>query len=285
MYPTNITAVRQAIADSINYTSFINEVMAGQGTQFVGPEVPTFPYYDLGNLPPYQYNLNEAAQVLKAANINPANLPPLVIRTIAGCEYCTTAAQILQADLAQANFTSTVEVVEQTTYWGPYGNAATNIKNAAQEGQISFLGGENWASLLDPADDWEYFVSQKAVWGNWAGYTNPVVQACSNAFVNGTSPEDLLNICTKAQAQAYNDVPYIYFLPHLWDVDGSLVWLKNGPIQSFLLDPTMNGFTTLPIFNTVTFNTPASTNAAVGSPFAPLAVPSLKLESQVALNL
>jgi len=77
--------------------------MGGQGRQFVGPEWPAFKdYYDLGNFQPYSYNVTLAKQYLAAANIQ--NMPPLIIRTISGCGYCATSAEIVQYYLTKLEF-------------------------------------------------------------------------------------------------------------------------------------------------------------------------------------
>jgi len=61
-------------------------------------------------------------------------------------------------------------------------------------------------------------------------------------------------VCTAAQAQIYNDVPYVYLgLSKLWSPGGgSLVWNKNI-IKSFLADPLATGEDNDPFINTVTF--------------------------------
>ena len=79
------------------------------------------------------------------------------------------------------------------------------------------------------------------------------MQVCVNSFFNGTSPLQLQAICRTGEIQAYNDAPYVYFGVQLWWMDGSVVWLKNGPIKSFYMDPAMWGQNDVPIFNTVTF--------------------------------
>jgi ABC-type transport system substrate-binding protein len=56
-YPTNVTAVRQAIVHAINYTDISNKAFFGDLVPWVGPEFPTVrQYYDLGNFRPYTSN-------------------------------------------------------------------------------------------------------------------------------------------------------------------------------------------------------------------------------------
>jgi ABC-type transport system substrate-binding protein len=252
LYPTNITDVRQAIVHAINYTDFIQKVFQGRASQFVGPEEPLFKqFYDLGNYSLYSYNQTLAEQDLAAANIK--SMPTIIIRTISGCDFCTTAAQVIQADLTQIGIPTNIEILASSDYWEPYGNYQTNVQDASQLGQISFTGGETWAGDAVPASNWVFMVSNESVWGNWAGYFNPKVQACVNGFTNGTPLGTLLSLCTIAQGQIYNDAAYVWFTPQLWWIDGSLVWLKNGPVRSFYVDPLDTAWNTAPLFNTVTF--------------------------------
>ena len=98
-YPTNITAVREAIVHAINYSNISQEVFFNGLVPFMGPEYPSqSQYYDLGNLPPYQYNVTLAKQILKNASINTANLPTIEFRVEAGCNFCVSAAEIIQGD-------------------------------------------------------------------------------------------------------------------------------------------------------------------------------------------
>jgi ABC-type transport system substrate-binding protein len=253
LYPTNITAVRQAIVHAINYTDFNQKVAFGTLTQFVGPTFPAYSnLYDLGGYKPYTYNLTLAKQYLKQANI--ANFPTITIRIISGCTFCSDGAQVIQYDLSQLNISATIQELSSTDYYAPYGSYATNVANAAQLGQISFIGGQTWGpGALTPYDNWVWWMSNSSTWGDWAAYSAPSVQACIDSFFNGTSTANMAAICSQAQAQIYNDAPYVYFSVGLWWIDGSLVWLKSGPINSFDLDPLFTGANTAPIFQTVTF--------------------------------
>lgn len=59
--------------------------------------------------------------------------------------------------------------------------------------------------------------------------------------------------CKAAQAQYYNDAPYLWLgSPTLAFGAGSVVWDKSV-VKGFLMDPTFTGESTTAIFNTVTF--------------------------------
>ncbi|MDA4129502.1 MAG: ABC transporter substrate-binding protein [Thaumarchaeota archaeon] len=255
LYPTNITLVRQAIVHAINYTDLYAKGYQQNMTPYVGPEYPAWSqFYDLSKSPFYQYNLTLAKADLAQANIT--NMPVFTFRTVSACDVCASAAEIIQADLAQIGITVNIEVSSGNYYSGVYGPYATNVANAAKIGQISFVnGGFGWGpATLTPADYWVTFVSNASVWGNWAGYSNPTVQKCVNAFTQTTNVSLIQNLCTAAQAQLFKDAPYAWIGTFgLWGVaGGSIVW-KSSVVKSFFVDPVWTGQTTDPFFNTVTF--------------------------------
>jgi len=255
LYPTNITAVRQAIVHAINYTDLYQKAYLGEITPFVGPEYPAWKqFYDLGNFEPYQYNLTLANQLLASAQIT--NMPTFLLRIQASCYSCINAAQVIQTDLAQIGITVSIQVLLTNQWYAPFGTYQTNVQNAAQIGQLAFvLGGEAWSPYaLTPADYWVTFVSGNSYYGNVAAYSNPIVQKCVDAFTSSADVTYIQNLCTPAQAQIYNDAPYVYIgLSKLWEPSGgSLVWNKNV-VKGFLLDPLATGEDNDPFINTVTF--------------------------------
>jgi peptide/nickel transport system substrate-binding protein len=257
VYPTNITAVRQAIAYAINYTQLYNEAYLGEMSPYVGPEYPAWKdFYDLGNFPPYTYNLTKAIQILKANHLNPSTFPPLLYKVVSGCDACIRAAEVIQADLAQINMTVNIEVVSQSEYYSVLGNYQTNLENAAQIGALAMVNsGFGWApATLTPADYWVTFVNNQSSWGNWPAYYNPVVQKCVNAFTSTGNISEIQQLCRAAQEVIYQEVPYVWIgVFKLWlPSGGSIVWNKNI-VKGFLVDPVWDGQSTEPIFNTVTF--------------------------------
>lgn len=254
LYPTNITSVRQAIVHAINYTQLSQTVFDGETSPWVGPGDPTWPqFYDLGNLPPYQYNLTLAEQDLAEANIT--NMPTFTFTTVAGCDLCVDAAQVVQGDLAQIGITVNIDVITTGAFYECCsGDYEQNVQNAAQMGQIGLVGGSLIAPYsLTPGSYWDFFVSNESVDTNQAAYYNPVVQACVNGFTNTANMSSLLNLCTAAQKQIYNDAPYYWVgQMKLFTGDGSIVWQKNT-IKSFLVDPLFSALSDQPLLNTVTF--------------------------------
>ncbi len=147
-----------------------------------------------------------------------------------------------------------IEVEAIAVYGAPYVSYAQEAADPASIGNLGLLGGTDWApSTLAPGQSWFLFVSNQAAYGNWAIYSNPVVQACVNAFATSGNVSYIQSLCTSAQTQIYKDAPYAWLaVNQLWDADGSAVWIK-GTVNSFLMDPLYSSGSTIPIFNTVTF--------------------------------
>ena len=253
LYPTNITDVRLAIVHAINYTNIIQSVFLGDASRFVGPEYPAWQqYYNPSNLPPYQYNITLAKQYLSEAHVS--NLPTMTFTIVSGCTYCSLVAQIVQANLGAIGIDISIVSQQSSDYYASYGSYSTNVANAAQIGQLSILGGSDWApNTLTPGDFWVSFVSNGSLWGNWAAYYNPTVQAAVTALTSSNNVTYIQSKVSKAYAQIYSDAPYAWLgVTRLWYGDGSIVWNKNV-ISGFYVDPLFSGDSTAPIFNTVTF--------------------------------
>ena len=252
LYPTNITAVRQAIVHAINYTDLYQKAFQGQMSPYVGPEYPAWKsLYDLGNYTPYQYNVTLAQDYLNSANIS--TMPTFTFRTYSGCSSCINAAQVIQTDLGQIGITVNLVLLPTSEYNAPFGSYSTNVANAAQIGQLTFVAGFGPATVT-PVDYWVSFVSNTSLWGNWAGYSNPTVEKCVSSLTTSSNTSITNDLCTNAQAQIYKDAPYAWIGTFgLWEPSGgSLVW-KSSVIKSFLVDPVWTGISTAPIFNTVVF--------------------------------
>jgi ABC-type transport system substrate-binding protein len=259
-YPTNITAVRQAIVHSINYTDISQKVFFGGLNPMVGPEYPAWKqFYDLGNLPAYQYNITLAQKILSDNHIDPSKFPALEFRVVNGCSYCIDAAQIVQADLGQIGINVNVEVTPSSQYAIPLTGGTGSYTAALQAAQtishLTWYGTGTFApGAATPADQWLLSVNNQTSSNNWAIYSNPTVQACVNAWTTTSDVSALTNICTKAQAQIYNDAPYIWLgTLKLFFGAGSIVSNKQV-IKSYYCDPLFSGSSSTVIFNTVQFN-------------------------------
>lgn len=261
VYPTDIRDVRQAIVHAINYTDIYEKAYLGKMTPYMGPEYPAWKdYYDLGNFPPYDYNLTLAKQYLATAELTYSNLttsmPTFDDRILAGCTACINAAQVIQADLSQIGINVNIDVLTTGAIWSLFGDYQFNVANAAAIGQLAFVNaGMAWGpNCLTPADYWLSFVSNASLFGNYAEYYNPIVQKAVDAFTTSGNVTYIQSLVKAAQAQIYYDAPYAWIgLFGLWETaGGSLVW-KTGVVNGFYVDPLWVGQSTIPIFNTVTF--------------------------------
>jgi len=254
--PTDNVDLRQAIVHAINYKDIWDKAYFGQAGAFMGPETPNYGiYYDPGNYPPYEYDVAKAKDYLaKAGYPEGKGLPTLAFRIVAGCSFCKVAAEIVQSNLADIGIKAEITEVEGGTYWGPYGDYNTNLKNAKELGNLSFLGGMMWApSAISPTDYWTSFVSTKSLWGNWAVYSNDKVDEAVATLASSASTDEIVSSLKVAQEQIYNDAPYAWIAGcRLWYVDGSFVWDKSV-IKEVWFDPAYNGMNTAPLFNTVVF--------------------------------
>ncbi len=190
-YPTNITLVREAIVHAINYTNFWDNVFYGQAAPLVGPEYAAFSqYYDLGNLPPYQFNLTLAQQEMNQSGINLATTPAMDFDIVAGCGVCISGAQVIQADLGAIGLAVSVNVIPSTElafpYVAGYGPYQLSVDNySQQEAQFTWMGYPSDApNEPTPADAWLAFVNTKGLGGDYANYGNNVTQACVNAWTS-----------------------------------------------------------------------------------------------------
>jgi len=256
-YPTNLTLVRDAIVHAINYSDLWNKVFFGQAAPLVGPEYSAFSqYYDLGNLPPYNYNLTRAMADIKASGINTQTLAPLDFRIVAGCGVCISGAQVVQSDLGAIGLNVQVEVIPPSElgfpYVAGYGPYATSLNYSQQEAHFTWMGYPSYApNAPTPADAWLAFVNTKGLGADYANYANPTVQACVDAWTSTSDQNQLINLCTAANAQIYKDVPYIWLAsPKLAFASGSLAYSKAA-IKSLLMDPSFTGESTTAILNTV----------------------------------
>jgi peptide/nickel transport system substrate-binding protein len=257
LYPTNITLVRQAIVHAINYTQISQTVFDGETTPWVGPGDPTWPqFYDLGNLPPYSYNLTLADNDLAQAGFpNGTGMPTFTFTTVAGCTLCVNTAQVVQGDLSDIGINVNINVITTGAFYACCsGDYEQNVQNAASMGQIGLVGGSLIAPYsLTPASYWDFFVSNESVDTNQAAYYNPIVQTCVNDFTTVSNMTQLLAACKAAQLQIYNDAPYYWVgQMKLFTGDGSIVWQKNT-IKSFYVDPLFSALSDQPLINTVTF--------------------------------
>jgi peptide/nickel transport system substrate-binding protein len=256
-YPTNITLIRQAIVHAINYTDLWNKVFFGEAAPLVGPEYSAFSqYYDLGNLPAYQYNMTLAQQDVQQSGVNTANLQPLDFDVVAGCGVCISGAQVIQADLGNIGIPVSVNVIPPSEltfpYVAGYGPYSVSLNYTQQEAQFTWMGYPSYApNAPTPADAWLAFLQTQGVGADYANYGNPTTQKCVNDWTTTGNQSQIIADCTAAYLQIYKDAPYIWLgSPKLAFASGSLAYSKSA-VASFLMDPSFTGESTTVIVNTV----------------------------------
>jgi ABC-type transport system substrate-binding protein len=256
LYPTNITDVRQAIVHAINQSEIAQKIFHGYLYKWVGPEFPTFPdYFNLGtNKDPQSYNLTLASQYLAEAGFpNGQGLPTITYYCATDFPFTVTMGEIVQADLSQIGINVNIVSMKAEQLFSPY--VATwqyLLSQAPNEGNIAVQGGAGYAPItLSPSDPWHQYVALPWPSQDWAGYTNPTVQKCSDAFYQTTDQTLIKSLCTAAQNQLNNDQPYYWLgMYGLMAFDGTPAW-KTGSIHSFLVDPIYGGQDTTAIINTI----------------------------------
>ncbi len=258
-YPTNITAVRQAIVHAINYTDISAKVYGGTLVPWNGPEYPAWSdYYNLGKGPVWPYDPTLAKQILANAHIDPTKLPPLEFRVLTGCSFCIDTAQIVQADLGAIGLNVNVEVTPSSSYAQPLvsglGAYSSALATADQGSHLNWLGAFTFAPGADtPADSWLAWVNGVTPANNYAIYANPTVQACVTAWTSTSDISQIKSLCTAAQQQINADAPYIWVGSlSLLVGSGSVAYDKNV-ITGGYVDPVYTGQSDTFIFNTVTF--------------------------------
>jgi ABC-type transport system substrate-binding protein len=259
-YPTNITAVRQAIVHAINYSDISQKVFFGGLNPMNGPEYPIFSqFYNLGGGSPYSFDLTMAKQILKQAGLTPAKFPALEFRVVNGCSYCISAAEEVSNQLAALNMTVNIIVTPSSSYAYPNTGGTESYTSALsvanQISQLTWFGTGTFAPAADtPADAWLLFVNNATTSNNWAIYANPTVQKCVNAWTATSDASTLTSVCTAAQQQVNTDAPYIWLgTIKLFFGAGSIVWDKSV-VKSLYVDPVYSGQSSTVIFNTVQFN-------------------------------
>ncbi len=251
-YPTNITDIRLAIAHAINYSAIISSVFDGDLYPMVGPETQAWSqYYDPGNYSDYSYNVTLAEQYLNASGVNVATLPTLQFTQPSGCAYCNNADQLILGYLSAIGINVNIVIQSYDLYETPYSEPLS--QRAQSAGQLSLLGGENYApDILAGSDPWVTFVTADGD-GNWAVYNNSVVNNAVSSFYTSNNQTYILSQLAIAQKQVYDDAPYAWIgTLGLMEGSGSLAY-NSQIISGFYTDPMWSGTNTMPVLNTITF--------------------------------
>jgi len=254
-YPTNITDVRLAIVHAINYTNVLNTAVFGFGLPMVGPETPNFgQYYDPGNVSQYSYNITLAKQYLVQAGFPGGKGLPTIPMSIdqAAISYEEPQAEIIQSDLSQIGINTNIVVTLTSQYYAYFGPYSYELQNAKNIPDITFDGSIPYApDFMTPIDYWSFFVTNYTLFGNYAVYSNPIVNTNVAFMFSSDNTTAILQHLAVAEKQIALDAPYAW----LYDAQlalaaGSYAYNKHV-IGGFLADPNLEGVDTDPILNTI----------------------------------
>lgn len=252
-FPTNITLVRQAIVHAINYTAVIDTSGFGEGVPVMGPETINYgAYYDPGNFTPYQYNVSLAEEDLAQAGFaNGTGLPTLSLwDDQSDASFMLPSAEIIQADLAAIGVTVSIQELDSTAYYAPYGSYQTNLQDAASIPSL-LIGAAFEPDYLAPTDYWTAFVTNSSNWGNWEIYNNLIVDQAVQVLAHSNNQTEVLQQLELAQQQIYNDAPVAWLFDAKLILTGGTYVYNKQYVAGFYLDPNLGGVTQPPILNTV----------------------------------
>lgn len=256
-FPTNIVDVRRAIAHAINYTDIIDKVFFGQAIRVMGPEAPIYgKYYDPGNKPPYDYNVTLAKQYLAQAGFpggafpNGTSLPPLTFYVDSDYPSQTTAAEIVEANLADIGLNVQITVKTDAQFYAPQGSFQTNVANAAQMANMQFWWGFA-PDYIAPTDFWGAFDTGFSLWGNSGSWSNATVDKDVKMLSQTNNQTEQIAALTQAQAIIADQVPQAWIAScNLALLTGSYAWPAHLISQEYL-DPNLSGVTEPPVLNTI----------------------------------
>ncbi|MFI5419537.1 MAG: ABC transporter substrate-binding protein [Nitrososphaerales archaeon] len=253
-YPLNITDVRLAIEHAINYSVIYQNVFNGQITPYFGPEVPGFgKYYDVGNYSQYSFNVTLAQSLLAKAGLSSSNFPTLTFSMPAGYTVMDGIAQVVQSQL-QENLGINVELQTYSySQWiAPYNSGNTTKAFLATLSDITFEGAPSYGQVLnDPAANWITFTTARGF--DLAFWSTNATNELANVLVNSNNQTLINSVLAQAQADVYNDAPYIWIGVFKLPLGNGSYAYKHSEIANFYYDPMWSGANTAPILNTITF--------------------------------
>lgn len=210
--------VRKAIQRAIDVKSILDAAYGGTAPLAHG----VVPIGVVGNRPAskYSYNPDEARALLAEAGVSGLNVQFKTLNEA----YRVTAAQIVQANLADVGITCEIVPVDP----GPFWNLGLESK------------GEDWKSLQlwwmrfrtspDPSDTMQWFVkSQVGIW-NWERWSDPEFE---ELWAKGLAEPD----------NAKRHDLYIR-MQEIMEDTGAYVWITHDPLNYVHSDKIVPGFDT-----------------------------------------
>ena len=218
-------AVRLAVNHAIDYTNIINQVVFGEGVQMVSNVLPAVEWAFNEELQPYEYNLEQAIQILDEAGWQDTNGDGVrekdgqelrfTLMTNAGNEVRENLAQIIKDTLEgeELGFAVDLEIIE-------FGTVVERLLGQTFDAVI--IG---WTGLgSDPEDStfWAYRNDSPGSGFNFVSYYDPEVEENLNLgrSLPGCDVEERGQLYRDIQAQIQEHAPYAFLYVPL----GNVVW-------------------------------------------------------------
>ena len=256
IHPTDNVDVRRAIVRAIDYEAILDRAFFGEGSLFFGPQTPSFgKWYNPGNTPIYERNIDEALAYLETAGYpNGEGLPTFTYWIPPGNQFEIVISQIIQANLLDIGINVEISTKLESGYWEIWCSYQCQIDNGVDKFPHLLVGTGYAPDYIGVPNFWSQFVSKYSTVGNIALYSNPVVDDAVALFSTTADEDTIMAALIKAEQQLYEDAPYAWLAaPSLLMSDGSYAWNKDL-IDRVYFDPNYIGVTQVPIFNTVIFD-------------------------------
>ena len=209
-------AVRQAMANSIDYTGIINKVAFGQGGPTVANVWPSIGWAYNNEIEPYAQDLEKAAQILAdggwaaGSSTNDADVAVLEkdgqrleinLMTNAGNETRENIGILMKDTLDEIGFDVTLEFIE-------FGTVVEKLLGQTYDVVIIGFGGG--APDPDDSSQFSYVNDEVGAGFNFVSYYNETVEAnlAAGKAVPGCVEADRAPFYYSNQEEIYNDVPY-----------------------------------------------------------------------------
>ena len=250
--PFNNWSVRAAVVHAINYTQIINFGFQGYASQWVGPVPPGYPYYNPGNLTPYQYNLTLAKQEM-ASSPWPTGYPRSLDYEYLNYGDWPSVAQLLKQDLAQIGITLNIVPIQYVSTLTS--NLQTIDPNTgqcgAQESPNPYggpfpIGQEFYTSDYISPDDWTQndAISYGSANQCMSGYANATVDGLVLAAAGEHNPAQLKADYTQITSAMY------YNYTDAWLAVPTAFSVHNSHLNGIISNPMGSGLPFVMFYNT-----------------------------------
>jgi ABC-type transport system substrate-binding protein len=170
----------------------------------------------------------------------------------AAVSYEQPQAEIIQADLAQIGINTNIVVTLTSQYYTYFGTYAYELKNAANIPNLTFDGSIPYSpDFMTPIDYWSFFVTNYTLFGNYAIYSNPIVNQNVAFMFHSDDTTAILQHLAVAEEQISKDAPYAWLYDAQLPLGAGSYAYNKQVIGGFYADPNLEGVCTVPILNTI----------------------------------